>query len=961
MADGSIEFSTRLDNSDLEKQLRDATKKVEALKKKIETETANRSAIEKEMDRAQQAIERTSAETEKLRVRLKELRNVDPTDQSAWFAAQREVDGLTTRLAEAERREASLAADKEKLDVKWQKATDKINEYNEQLGHAQNRQRRLGEEYAKTYGKAGSSVAAGMERARNAMDGFTSRINTMLKKVFVFGIILKAIRSVKAALGTALQGNEQFSASWENLKATIQGVANAIASFLAPAIIGMVNGATAAINALARAVDSIFGTNVMQTIQQARAAAEGNWRQTDASKEAQEAAQKAAEKAAKATQKQARASKDLAKQTDKAARSIMGFDELNVLNAEDMQDAADAIEDMPDDMGEELIDPSTLMKPDWNALDVGKISDKLAEIMLILGAALMAVGAILCFSGINIPLGITLMAIGALMVYAAYQEQWDKLPQEVRDAINAALVITGIVLVVLGAVLCFSGVNVPLGIGMMVAGALLLWTAVALNWQSMPTEIQNVVTVLMGILSVALLVIGAILVLSGGNVPLGVALMVVGALSLAAVVAINWDRMPQEVQTVVTAIMAVLGTALLAVGAILALTGANIPLGVGLMLIGAVSLGAAAALNWGYLSNNVGAAVAIIETLLGTALLVVGGVLAFSGANIPLGIALMAAGALALGHGMTLNWNALPQDVRNAIAVVESIVAPALLVIGAVLTFSGVNIPLGLALLAGGALMLAHLATLDWNAMPEGVRNTVTTILTIVGGALIALGIVLCVTGVGIPLGIAMIVAGAASLVTAAAINWNFLQEKIAEIWAGIVNFWRSNIAPIFTGQWWQNLFKSIVNGLIWAVNSGLNAFGGFVNWIGNGVKGILNSFGISGSGWKITMPQIPYLAQGAVIPPNREFMAVLGDQTRGNNIETPESLMRQVVREEAGRLVADAILAMGGTGNGGSDGADGGGDIVIQVDSETIARIVNRGNASLARRGELGTSVTFV
>ena len=43
------------------------------------------------------------------------------------------------------------------------------------------------------------------------------------------------------------------------------------------------------------------------------------------------------------------------------------------------------------------------------------------------------------------------------------------------------------------------------------------------------------------------------------------------------------------------------------------------------------------------------------------------------------------------------------------------------------------------------------------------------------------------------------------------------------------------------------------------------------------------------------------YLAQGAVIPPNKEFMAVLGDQKSGNNIEAPESLIRRIVREESG------------------------------------------------------------
>lgn len=45
----------------------------------------------------------------------------------------------------------------------------------------------------------------------------------------------------------------------------------------------------------------------------------------------------------------------------------------------------------------------------------------------------------------------------------------------------------------------------------------------------------------------------------------------------------------------------------------------------------------------------------------------------------------------------------------------------------------------------------------------------------------------------------------------------------------------------------------------------------------------------------------IPRMARGGVIPPNKEFLAVFGDQRSGNNIETPEALMRQIVREESG------------------------------------------------------------
>ena len=51
-----------------------------------------------------------------------------------------------------------------------------------------------------------------------------------------------------------------------------------------------------------------------------------------------------------------------------------------------------------------------------------------------------------------------------------------------------------------------------------------------------------------------------------------------------------------------------------------------------------------------------------------------------------------------------------------------------------------------------------------------------------------------------------------------------------------------------------------------------------------------------------LTAPSIPYLASGAVIPPNAPFMAVLGDQRNGNNLEMPESLLRRIIREESGK-----------------------------------------------------------
>jgi hypothetical protein len=83
----------------------------------------------------------------------------------------------------------------------------------------------------------------------------------------------------------------------------------------------------------------------------------------------------------------------------------------------------------------------------------------------------------------------------------------------------------------------------------------------------------------------------------------------------------------------------------------------------------------------------------------------------------------------------------------------------------------------------------------------------------------------------------------------------------------------------------------------------------------------------------------IPRLASGAVIPPNREFMAVLGDQTSVNNIEAPESLLRQIVREEGG-ADAQVIALLQSMLNALQQRQ------TIECDGYTLAKTVNRYNA---------------
>lgn len=98
------------------------------------------------------------------------------------------------------------------------------------------------------------------------------------------------------------------------------------------------------------------------------------------------------------------------------------------------------------------------------------------------------------------------------------------------------------------------------------------------------------------------------------------------------------------------------------------------------------------------------------------------------------------------------------------------------------------------------------------------------------------------------------------------------------------------------------NKVIGIVNRAIGTVNS---AIGGIESAFSFGPWEVPTPFGKKTIGFSATFPRvptIPYLAKGAVIPPRSEFLAVLGDQKQGNNIETPEALLRKIVREESGQ-----------------------------------------------------------
>lgn len=139
---------------------------------------------------------------------------------------------------------------------------------------------------------------------------------------------------------------------------------------------------------------------------------------------------------------------------------------------------------------------------------------------------------------------------------------------------------------------------------------------------------------------------------------------------------------------------------------------------------------------------------------------------------------------------------------------------------------------------------------------------------------------------------------------------WSTVGNLVERIKNGIVEKFTSaknKVVDIFGGI--KDTIRKILNKVIGIVNSAIgtvnSAIGGIESAFSFGPWEVPTPFGKKTIGFSATFPRVPtvpYLAKGAVIPPRSEFLAVLGDQKQGNNIEAPEALLRRIVREESGQ-----------------------------------------------------------
>lgn len=473
------------------------------------------------------------------------------------------------------------------------------------------------------------------------------------------------------------------------------------------------------------------------------------------------------------------------------------------------------------------------------------IEDTLAEITTIVSGFMLAVGAILVVTGVNIPLGVGLMAAGAVGLAATVGLNWTAMSSELASTLALITGVVGGFLLALGAIMAFSGANLPLGIALMALGGASLVSAAVINWHNSDRHLTDALTTLTGVLAGASLAVGAMLAFTGVATGLGIALMAVGAVTLVSAAALNWNSIPDALASPLSRVGLLVSGATLALGAILAFSGC-MPLGIALMAIGATSLVSVMALNWNGLSDEIQNVIAIITTVVSVAFLAIGAALAFSGANIPLGLALLAAGAVTMGTAIMPNWNDLSDNVQQKISMITTVVGGALLAVGAILALSGVALPLGLGLMAAGALSLGDVATLNWDFVVNSIKKVVSVITGILSGALIVLGVLLCLSGAGVGLGLAVLAAGLSLSYAAWTLDDNPITRFVRQM---------------------ANSIIGLVNGVIDAINDMFH-----IQFNGLSVMGItlIPAFDIR----LVDIPHIPFFEDGGFPNEGQLFIA---------------------------------------------------------------------------------------
>lgn len=842
-ADGSIVIETNIDNKKAQKELNQLAKKIQSLEDQLTSKKQGRFPLVENLNAV-------NAELEEARKQLSMLQD----EQNALNAAMKpgsSADDYMRAYSDRPMVDSKLKKQQEKVDAiekEWRQAEKALSDYDSKISGLEGKLNLAKEEagglqqnMAKS-GPAAAKMAKSVDRAQKSASKFSSRMREVIRSALVFTVITQGLAKFREWMGKVIKTNDEARASIARLKGALLTLAQPMIEVIIPAFTSFVDMLARIISMAARITAALFGT----TAEKAADSAENLYEETEALEKTGEAA-------------------------EEAGKSLASFDEINQLSGSSNKSENQAQQDQS-------------IEPDFSIVKTS-IQDALSAILeLLTGAALLAIGAILVFTGASIPVGLALMVAGALAIVDAVTSNPEAIKALLQGGLGEALSIIGPLVAVIGVLLVVTG-HILIGISLIIMGAAIWATGAASGDEG--DFIQNILTRLSeaaAVIGPLIAVLGVFLVITG-HILLGMAFIIAGA-ALWAVGKAAGDEgdFVENIKTRLSEAAVVVGPLIAVLGVLLVIMG-NILMGISFIIAGAAiwAVGKAEGDEGDFIQN--------ILTRLQEAAEVIGPWIAI------IGIVLLVAGQIALGIGLIVlgiaifafskmemdGGESLIDTIVSALSAAMVEISPYIAIIGLVLILVPGMQGIGIALLVAGiGLFIAGTALAASNSTEmkswvevlqlDQVSQWVSTALLLAGIALVAIG--------------------------AMTLNPFFLLAGIALLGGGVA---------------------------LKALNSsGKTSSGSFSARSGLGRMSVP----------RLSIDDVPALAKGAVIPPNREFLAVLGDQKSGTNIEAPTS--------EIEAAVARGMQRYGG---GGSNIA------ILEIDKQVLGRVSYQATQSEVQR----------
>lgn len=670
MEDGSVVISILGDRKHIAKELEATRKDIEKTEKKLAEKVSAKSGIEASLDEAMKAASATNDKIKALKREYSDLTRVmadKSTSATDYSRAASRQAAITKELQFQAPILKAQDADVDKLHSKYESVSAEVERLTSNLAIAKEKAADLASQDEQA--KVGDAVRKQLDKASESAERFQKRMLQIGRSALLYNIFSSSLRNAVSYFGQLLNTSKEYQTELAKLKGALVNAFQPLYAQILPWAVSLLRILTSIVQVVGNFLSLLFGVGTLGD----------------------------GEKSTGMLKSQAAAISGVGAAAKEAGKQLASFDQINKLGGQNNSGGGGA---------------GGGVSPDLSGLKSEEYQRELNRLTAILSGALLALGAILFFTGTNIPLGLALMAAGAIGLVNLSTGKWGEVTDDLRNTLSIIYGILAGSFLAIGAILLFSGgpLNIARGIAMVAIGAAALVGLAYVNWNTIPDLLKDIARSICqvgGYICVAL----GIAMLFTGSTGLGIGLIMTGISLLGSAVAISWAMMPDKLTEIATEICVIGGIIFVAAGLAMFFACQDTKgksIGVGMMLAGAAFLGTAVALNWYSLPIPLITAAYTICKLGGAVLIAVGMALLFSGAGIPLGLGLIVAGMATNKLAEAIPWNgdAGTKDLMDTINKITEGVAWTLTAIGLVLLFSGANIPLGLGLLAAGALEL---------------------------------------------------------------------------------------------------------------------------------------------------------------------------------------------------------------------------------------------------------------